>query len=337
MCNINKLQCLTDLHLHLDGAVSVKNARKLAELQNIEIPESDEELLKLLRVSPNCRDLNEFLEKFDFPGLLMQTEKGISWAVYNLLCELEEQGVIYAEIRLAPQKHTLKGLNQEQVVLAAIDGISRSNVHAVLILCCMRDKDNRNENLETARLCEKYRGKGVGAIDLAGAEALFPTADFSYIFSYAKVLGIPITIHAGEASGPESVASAIECGAERIGHGVRSVENDEVMKALKEYGTVLELCPTSNLLTHAVEGMEQFPLRVFMNEGIPVTVNTDDPSVCGTDIKKEWQLLIDEFGLSDHEVKEILLTSVNAAFTNDAEKDRLRRLIRNDFNRLGIK
>lgn len=331
MCDIEKLQCLTDLHLHLDGAISVKNARKLAEIQKIDIPESDEELERLLMVSPDCRDLNEFLTKFEFPGSLMQTEKGISWAVYNLLEELNEQGVIYAELRLAPQKHTLGGLNQEQVVLAAIDGISRSQVHANLILCCMRDKDNRNENLETARLCEKYLGKGVGAIDLAGAEAVFPTEDFSYIFSYAKILGVPITIHAGEAAGAGSVAVALECGAKRIGHGVRAVENEEVMKALKESGAVLELCPTSNLITHAVESISEYPLRKFMNYGIPVTVNTDDPSVCGTDIRKEWQLLIDEFYLSNAEVKRMLITSADAAFADETEKDWIRRMINNNF------
>lgn len=335
MFDIEKLQCLTDLHLHIDGAISVKSARKLAEIQKISIPESDAELEKLLRVTPGCRDLNDFLKKFDFPGSLMQTEKGISWAVYNLLEELHEQGVIYAELRLAPQKHTKCGLNQEQAVLAAIDGIRRSvNVHANLILCCMRDKDNRNENLETAELCEKYLGKGVAAIDLAGPEALYPTEDFSYVFSYAKVLGIPVTIHAGEAAGPGSVAAALECGADRIGHGIRSVENEEVMKALKKNGTVLELCPTSNLITHAVRSISEYPLRKFMSYGIRVTVNTDDPSVCGTDIRSEWRLLINEFDLTENEVKKLLTESADASFADETEKDRIRRMIRNDFYRV---
>lgn len=331
MFDIDSLHCLTDLHLHVDGALSVKNARKLAEIQNIDIPESDEELKTLLTVSPDCRDLNEFLEKFSFPGSLMQTEKGISWAIFGLLEELEEQGIIYAELRIAPQKHTLKGLTQEQAVLAAIDGIRRSKVHANLILCCMRDKDNRNDNLETVKLCAKYLGKGVGGVDLAGAEALYPTQDFSYIFSYAKILGVPATVHAGEAAGPGSVAAALDCGAARIGHGVHSVENREVMKALRNSGTVIELCPTSNLITHAVESIDCFPIRTFMSEGIPVTVNTDDPSVCGTDIRKEWKLLIDEFGLNAGEVKKILLASADAAFADDTEKNRIRRLVRNDF------
>ncbi len=200
------LTCLTDLHLHLDGAISIESAKELARLQGIEIPMADEEIEKLMRVSDDCRDLNEFLEKFDFPCSLLMTEIGIRTAVHNLLSELEKDGVMYAEIRFAPQLSTGKGLTQEMAVKAAIDGMKDAKIPANLILCCMRGTDNKEANIETVNVAEKYYGKGVCAIDLAGAEAMFPTKDFSDIFQLADSKGMQFTIHAGEAATVKTVS-----------------------------------------------------------------------------------------------------------------------------------
>ena len=124
---------LIDLHLHLDGSLSVKSVKELAALQNIEIPENEEELLKLLRINDDCKDLTEYLEKFAFPGMLLQTREAVALSVYNLQEELKEQGLIHAEIRFAPQLHTHKGLSQREVIEAAIEGLN-SHVTAVRIL-----------------------------------------------------------------------------------------------------------------------------------------------------------------------------------------------------------
>ena len=244
---------LIDLHLHLDGSLSLASVKELVVLQDIEIPDNDKELLEKLQVSEGCRDLNEYLEKFDFPCSLMQTPIGITTAVRNLEAELAAQGLIYAEIRFAPQLHLQKGMTQSEVVAAAVKGMGQGALKSNLILCCMRGKDNHEANLETVRVAKDFLGKGVGAIDLAGAEALFPTADFAELFVLAKELGVPYTIHAGEADGPESVYKALEFGTKRIGHGVRSLEDRALVQRLAAEGITLELCPTSNLNTSMFE------------------------------------------------------------------------------------
>ena len=217
---IYNMNNLVELHLHLDGALSINNCRKLAKIQNINIPDEDA-ISHMMISSSRCCDLNEFLTKFEFPLSLLQTREGIKEAVKNLQEELIEQGIIYAEIRFAPQLHLKKGLNQEEVVIAAIEGLNSSTLKSNLILCCMRGNNNHEANMETINLANKYLGKGVCAIDLAGAEGLYPTIDFKDIFDYAKELGVPFIIHAGEAAGPKSVYDAICFGAQRIGHGVR--------------------------------------------------------------------------------------------------------------------
>src|SRR5699024_251334 len=143
--------------------------------------------------------------------------------------------------------------------------------------------------METIRLAKKYLVKdgGVVAIDLAGAEGLFPTADYKEEFEEAQRLGIPVTIHAGEADGAESVKTALEFGAVRIGHGVRSFEDPGLLQELKRRQTCLEMCPTSNRQTKAIENMEQYPFTDYLKMGICVTINTDDMAISRTTIQKE--------------------------------------------------
>ena len=150
---------LIDLHLHLDGSLSLESVKALAKMQNIAIPESDDEILRTLRVSEDCHDLNEYLEKFAFPGMLLQTKEGISESVYRLCEELKEQGLIYAEIRFAPQLHLAKGLTQDEVVEAAIAGANRSTFKCGLILCCMRMADNQIANMQTVEAAKRYLGQ----------------------------------------------------------------------------------------------------------------------------------------------------------------------------------
>ncbi|MCR4955150.1 MAG: adenosine deaminase [Lachnospiraceae bacterium] len=318
-----KLCGLADLHLHLDGAISLSSARELAKLGGVSIPDSDEEILKLMQVSPGCKDLNEFLEKFEFPCSLLQTKECITRAVQNLLCELNEEGIIYAEIRFAPQKSTDQGLTQEDAILAALEGTKHAPIPCGLILCCMRGKDNRKENLETVTLAEKYLGDGVVAVDLAGAEALFPTEDFAEIFDVAREKGIPFTIHAGEASGSDSVRNALSFEPKRIGHGVRSVEDPRVIAFLASNGIPLELCPSSNLSTQVYESLSDFPLKQLLDAGVLCTINTDDPSIIGTTLKKEYELLIREFGLNQDTVQQLKENAILASFAPDSVKEEL--------------
>ncbi len=311
---------LMDLHLHLDGSLSLDSVKKLAALQDIEIPADDKELLEKLQVSEGCRDLNEYLEKFDFPCSLMQTPVGITTAVRNLEAELAAQGLIYAEIRFAPQLHLQKGMTQSEVVAAAVKGMGQSGLKSSLILCCMRGKGNHEANLETVRVAKDFLGKGVGAIDLAGAEALFPTADFADLFVLAKELGVPYTIHAGEADGPESVYKALELGTKRIGHGVRSLEDGALVQRLAAEGVTLELCPTSNLNTSIFESYEAYPLRKLMEAGVKVTINTDNMTVSNTTVAEELKHL----DLVKEEMYLLAKNAVEAAFADAETKEWLK-------------
>lgn len=323
--------CLIDLHLHLDGSLSVESVKQLAAMQNIEIPASDAEIKEKISLTGNCKDLNEYLDKFGFALSLLQTKEAVSQAVYNLKEELKQQGLIYAEIRFAPQRHCDKGLTQEEVVLAAIEGMNRSDLKTGLILCCMRGDDNKAENLETLRLAEKYREAGVCAADLAGAEALYPMDSFRYIFDECRRLGVRYTVHAGEAAGPENVHRALLFEAERIGHGIRSYEDLCVLKEVVAYHIPLEFCPTSNLNTSIFERIEDYPFVRYLDAGACITVNTDNMSVSDTTLKKEWRLLIDTFGLKKDDVKKLLLNSAKAAFTDEKTRAELIEKIEKEF------
>ncbi len=322
---------LIDLHLHLDGSLSIESVKELAKLQNISIPSDDTELTRRLQVSDDCRDLNEYLEKFAFPLTLLQTKEGIETSVYNLAQELKEQGLLYAEIRFAPQLHMQKGLTQTEVVEAAAKGLHRSDFHANLILCCMRGDQNHEENLENIRVAKHFLGKGVCAVDLAGAEALYPTCNFKDLFQLASNLQVPYTIHAGEADGPHSVSTALDFGAKRIGHGVRSIEDLNLMKQLAQNEIPLELCPTSNLNTNIFAKLDDYPLRQLMNAGIKATINTDNTTVSGTSLNKEFQNLIHTFNLTEDELLILVQNAVFASFADEETKEWLNQEIKKRF------
>lgn len=326
---------MIDLHLHLDGAISLKSARELAKLLDINIPDNDDELIQMMRVSPDCKDLNEFLDKFAFPCSLIQTPECITTAVYNLCEELKAQGLLYAEIRFAPQKSCDRGMTQEEVVQAALAGMRKSTMRVNLILCCMRGPitpENDALNRETLRLTKKYLGQGVCGTDLAGAEAIYPTHTFASLFEYARELGLPFEIHAGEAAGAESVRQALALGAKRIGHGVRSIEDPELLKELAERRTHLMVCPTSNIQTCIVRDAKDLPLRTFMDAGIPFVICTDDPSVEGTDLKTEWQKVTTAFNFTKADIHQIMLNAANAAFCSEELRQQLKAEIDSIYN-----
>lgn len=323
---IDKMNNLVELHLHLDGALSIDNCKKIARIQNIDIPD-DNEVSKMMIVSDGCNDLNEFLSKFAFPLSLLQTYEGIKNAVKNLEEELVLQGIVYAEIRFAPQLHTSECLNQDEVVRAAIEGLNSSKLRSNLILCCMRGNNNQDENMETVRIAKKYLGKGVCAIDLAGAEALYSTANFEDIFMYSKELGIPYTIHAGEADGPSSIYDAIRFGTKRIGHGVRAIEDSNLVKKIVDEGITLEVCPTSNICTSVYNKIADIPIKQFIDSGVKITINTDDPAICNTNLKKELKLIATTFELTYEDILSLQLNAIKASFASKEVKEEVIKII----------
>ncbi len=288
----------TILHLHLDGSLRPNTVQSWLCSEGACGVASV--IKEKLMVSKDCQDLNQYLEKFDLPIRLLQTEEHIKQATFELYEDLAKQNVNYAEVRFAPSLHLNKGLSYSQIVESAISGLVEAKnkypINGNLILCCMRGNDNTEQNLETIKIAKQYLGKGVCAIDLAGAEGLFPTKNFEYIFELAHKLNIPFTIHAGESDGPESIKSALKFGAKRIGHGIRCIENKKLMEELKSKKILLEICPTSNLQTQAVTG--KYPLEEIYNNGILVSINTDNNTVSNTDIEQEYNLVLENTNLT---------------------------------------
>jgi len=319
-----------DLHIHLDGTITVEMAKRLAELQNIELPTSDDkELMRLLRIPEVCTSLDEFLSCFELPLKLLQSYEGISEAAYLMAEDFLAQNIVYAEVRFAPQLHTRNGLTQEETLKAVLEGLSRSSAKVNIILILMRGEGIEAENAETLELAKKYlvEDGGVVAIDLAGAEAQYPTENFKELLCTATEYGIPLTVHAGEAAGAESVRLAVEYGARRIGHGIRASEDESVLELLTEKGIFLEMCPTSNRMTRTVDDMTKYPIMDYMAKGIKVTINTDDPALEGTVIGNEYSYIDELFGLTEEQKKTLLKNSVDAAFTSESVRAELRAVL----------
>lgn len=323
---------LVDLHLHLDGSLSVDDAIYMASVDGVSLPESRSEIEKMLVCPEDCESLDDYLKCFELPVSIMQSSTTIAYSVRSLVKRLDEQGLIYAEIRYAPQQHLKKGLTMDEVTAASIEGLrkglaeSKNGIKAQLILCCMRGEDNDELNMQTVDVAKKYLGQGVCAIDLAGAEALYPTSKYGELFAYAKTQGVPFTIHAGEADGVESMKLAAEYGARRIGHGIRAFDDAEMKQLLKQKDICLTLCPTSNLQTKALAGvtrMSQYPLQVFLADGVPVCINTDNMSVSNTTVQKELQKLHDAGMLTAAQAELMVRNAIAHAFLSEEEKAEL--------------
>ena len=164
------------------------------------------------------------------------------------------------------------------------------------------------------RTAREYLGNGVCAADLAGAEAVYPMSEFMELFEQAKKLGMPFTIHAGECGSVKNILDSVEAGALRIGHGIAMRGNSEVQKMIREKGIGVEMCPISNLQTKAVESESQYPLREFLDNGIKVTINTDNRTVSNTTMTKELQFIQEHYRITDEEIRLMMINAVDTAF-----------------------
>ena len=306
-----------ELHLHLDGSLNINS---ISKRYNKPI----DELKSMMVADHKCTNLNDYLTKFDYPISIMQTKEELSSALIELLNTLKSQNVIYSEIRFAPQFHTKKGLTQDEVVRILIDAKNSVDVKSNLILCFMRGSDEA-ANRETLEVAKKYFNKGVCAVDLAGAEALFKTSMYESLFKDVKAAGLNYTIHAGEADGVESIRSAIKFGAKRIGHGVRAIEDKDLLKEIKEKGITLEICPTSNIQTCICTDYTNHPITDLYNYGIKVTINTDNMTVSDTNLANEYIKLINNTTLNIQDIINMNINSINASFLSEEEKDDLRK------------
>ncbi|PZD97657.1 adenosine deaminase [Paenibacillus sambharensis] len=330
-----------DLHLHLDGCVKPSTLLELAAAQHRILPAPDAPgLLPYMQVEEECRSLTEYLQKFDFVLPYLQNGEALERVAYEVTEQAAADNVCYVECRFAPMLHTLEGLSAADAVGHVVQGLQRGErdfgVKARAIVICLRSHDE-SANREALAAAVRYAGSGVAAVDLAGDEASFPPSLFRSLFEDARRSGLPVTIHAGEAAGPENVEEAVmRLGAVRIGHGVRAREDEAVIAMLKDQRIPLEMCPVSNLQTKAVSSWNDYPIRQYMEQGLLVTVNTDNPTVSGTTMSKEFSMLSKHFGFTAEELVRLVANSIEAAFLEPAEKEELRQTVAGHMAALGL-
>lgn len=323
-----------ELHCHFDGSLNVEKSYELAKARNI-IPEdmSYEEFAKEMPVPSDNVSLETFLDHFKFPLAILQDEEALYESMIACIHDLEQDDVCYAEVRFAPQAHLQKGLTQEEAVLACIKGVEKAkelypNITIQLILCMMCDEIGDSEvNLETARLVSEYYGKGVCALDLAGAEGLVPYQNYQKSIAIVKEKNVPITLHAGESGPSSNVHDALALGADRIGHGGHALEDESVVQELLDKQVVLEQCVTSNIQCHNQPSYALHSLRPLFDKGVKVTINTDNRSLSGTTLHEEIDKIKKYMNFTDEDIHQMMLNAVDGAFTTEEEKERLRKLV----------
>jgi adenosine deaminase len=321
-----------DLHRHLDGSVRVETLRDAALKHNFKLPATDlKELKKFVQVSPECSSLTEFLKAFEFFYDFLKFPDVVERIAFENCEDAKKENIEYVELRFAPPLQATQNFSEEEVLKCAISGIKEGmknfGIKAGLILCVYRSL-SEEQNWITTKLAEKYFGRGVVGIDLAGDESRFSVNLYDKFFKYAKDANIPITCHAGEASGAESIRNAIKLGANRIGHGTRLFEDEDLMKEVRDLQIPLEICLTSNKQTQVIHSLEEHPFKKYYDFGIKVTLNTDDPSVSGIDINHELLLAKKLFKLTDEDLKKIVVNGIESAFISDREKiDLLKKVV----------
>ena len=310
------------LHLHLDGAIDIDDAFKWVKEDGIKISKKD--LLRELQVDEECHSLNDYLKKFDLPCKLLQTCERLEITSYHLFQKLAKLNVVYAEVRFAPLKHLEKGLTLDDVVISVINGFNKANVESGImggiILSLMRGEEYE-KNKKVVDVAKKYLGKGVVGIDLAGAEALYPTKDYVQLFGYAKTLEIPFTIHAGEAAGVESIKAALDIGAKRIGHGVKVIDDEALMERVIKENILLEVCVTSNYQTEAIK--RRHPIEKLYRKGVKISINTDNDTVSGIDINREYARILQETKMDIEDLIKCNTNSIPFIFADDKTKNKL--------------
>lgn len=309
----------TDLHVHLDGSLRLQTILGLAEEYKVELPsKKPDELADAMNLGKNCGSLVEYLKAFDVTLRVLQHEDALYRVAYELAEDAAKENVRYMEVRYAPMLHTQKGLKLTSVVEAVLGGLRQAQedfgIEASVILCGIRNVSS-DSSLEMAELCVAYKGRGVVGFDLAGAEYDHPAKHHRRAFQLVRDNNINVTIHAGEAYGPESIAQAIHvCGAHRIGHGCRLRENGDLLHYVNDHRMPLECCPSSNVQTGAVRSLRAHPVQFYYDLGLRVTINTDNRLVTDTTVSKELWLCHSEMGMSLKELKTLILAGFKSSF-----------------------
>ncbi|XAS68005.1 adenosine deaminase [Micrococcaceae bacterium Sec5.7] len=358
------------LHDHLDGGLRPATIIDLAEAVGHTLPSTDPVALgEWFRESADSGSLVRYLETFDHTIAVMQTKEGLLRVAKEFVEDLADDGVVYGEVRWAPEQHLQKGLTLDEVVEAIQEGLE-AGVDAVAetgreiqvgqLITAMRHADRGQE---IAELAVRHRNRGAVGFDIAGAEDGFLPSRFKEAFTYLAENNFPATVHAGEAAGLESIQSALVDGrALRLGHGVRIAEDitvdfddedaepgdddgigmvtlGELASWVRDRGIALEICPSSNLQTGAIasfgEGIENHPLDMLYQLGFNVTINTDNRLMSGVTLTDEFELLVETFDYDLDDLLELTLNAAEASFLPLEEKEALVEYINDAYSGLG--
>jgi adenosine deaminase len=330
----------TDLHVHLDGSMRLSTLLELAQEQNVELPAKDEAGLRAaMRLGENTGSLVEYLKAFDVTLRVLQTRDGIYRAMFELCADAAAENVRYMEVRYSPMLHTRQGLRLTQIVEAVLSAAHDAELeHGVVtrvILCGIRNI-SAESSLQMAELVVAYKNRGVVGFDLAGAEYDHPAVAHSEAFKLVRKNNINVTIHAGEAYGPASIAQAIhDCGAHRIGHGCRLREDGDLLHYVVDHRIPLECCPSSNVQTGAVESLPTHPMKLYYNLGARVTINTDNRLVTDTTMSKELYVMHSEMGFDLEDIKQVIMNGFKSSFLPFHEKRRFLETIGKELEGFG--
>jgi adenosine deaminase len=314
----------TDLHVHLDGSVRPATLLELARERGVPMPADDPEALAAHMHVQNARDLLDYLTRFDITLSVMQDAEALERAAFELAEDAAAENVRYMEVRFSPVLHLQAELTMDTTVEAALRGLHRAEamypIRTGVIICGIRNM-SPHTSLSLADLTVQFKGKGVVAFDLAGAEYNNPAKMHREAFYRVGNANVAATIHAGEAFGPESIHQALHyCNANRIGHGTRLFEDPDLMRYVNDFRVPLEICLTSNVQTRAVEDFGEHPLRLYYDEGLVVTLNTDNRLMSATTVTEEYWRAHQHLGFSWEELSHIALYGFESAFLPYKEK-----------------
>ncbi len=319
---------LIDLHRHLDGNIRPKTVWQLAQQNNINLPVTNfKEFIPYVQIQQSEADLLAFLKKLDWGVQVLKSLDDVKRVAFENVEDAFNAGLNYAELRFSPAYMAMTHkLPIADVVDAVIDGVHSGtkvfNININLIGILSRTFGVKQCQLELDAILTHRNN--IIAIDLAGDEYNYPGELFTEHFKQVRNADLQITIHAGEASNADSVWQAInELGATRIGHGVASAQDKNLMAYMAKNNIAIESCLTSNFQTGTIKDLSQHPLKTFLNEGINVSLNTDDPAVQGIEIRNEYKLAKDILGLTDLQIEQLQQNSLNASFLSDSEKKTL--------------
>ena len=325
-----------ELHCHLDGSLRVSSILDQAKIDNIKLPfKNYDDLTAYFKIGENRGSLEDYIKRFDITLCVMQTPKALSRFAYELIEDVSKENVRYIEVRYSPILHTKKGMALEEALESVRKGLKRGEkdfgVKSGIIVCGIRHI-SPEASLKLADLAVKYKNRGVVGFDLAGSEENFPAKEHREAFYLIRNNNVNATIHAGEAYGPSSIHQAIhQCGANRIGHGTRLKEDKNLMDYVIDHRITLEICLTSNWQTKSVRSLHYHPLKYYYQNGMRVTLNTDNRLISDTTLTEEFFLAHRLYQFSLKDFREITIIAMKSAFLRHQDRVKMIKAIAGEF------